>query len=269
MTKSLIGNEDSAKIEKLLASIQPEPGQNYYDRMSKMPWNQKRPTPFYSNRKKIGWSALAVIFILAVLFMSLTPAGHAIAGKVVELFARAETDAIPQPEPQLTSPVATPTAEPITGLALVEAASIPTPTPLANVPIPMGFLPEGSRKMTLDEAENASGINFTKPYLIPAIICVTDIVYLEEKAMVCLYYVLPRRDRANSSQFARGKISRRFRLAQVQTSIISRLTHIMRNLCRGAGTHQRDRQPVSGGIIQKHTQYAGTPKIGRLRYFSC
>lgn len=198
MTKLLNENKDPARIEKILSSIQPEPGKHYYDRMSSMPWNTKKPSPFTSYGKQLGWNALLVVLILAALFVFLTPAGHAIAYEVVQFFARAESNIVPDPGQKIPSPVATRTPEPMTGLALVSAETMPTPTAFGNALRPMSVLPEGSIRMTLDEVENASGMNLYEPYMLPRDYRLTDVVYSESKGMVCLFYRSPQ---AGSNEF--------------------------------------------------------------------
>src|SRR5574340_1042515 len=90
MTKPLINNESSERIEELLASIRPEPGEHYYKRMAKMPWNAKEPSINLLNSKQVGWGAITIVIVLAVIYLLVTPAGHALANEFIQFFTRAE-----------------------------------------------------------------------------------------------------------------------------------------------------------------------------------
>lgn len=162
-----INPEDTTNhpIEALLRSIQPEPGQRYYQKMADAPWveTQAVKQPFWG--KKYRFAALAAGFLVLAVALVATPAGNVVANEILQFFTRAQGNALPVPTNQYESPIPSPTMAPTRNLALLPAEQVvrnaPTPKPTATA------YPGMSAELSLMEAEAIAGFDLYEPLQLP------------------------------------------------------------------------------------------------------
>lgn len=111
-------------IERLLGSIQPEPGEGFERRMANAPWRGEAQAA--KPGLKLGLRlalAGALLTLTAAALLVFTPQGRALAQQVLGYFTPAQAQSFP------VTPYA-PTSEAAYRLELVAALPAPTPTPL-------------------------------------------------------------------------------------------------------------------------------------------
>ncbi len=139
MNQRLNEKQALSRIEGLLRSIQPLPGEDFNRRMQSAPWN------ISDNREKSTFRLapsyrLAGILAAAVILVGLafTPAGQVLAQEIIHFFNQIIGNTFPLPKDQIMAPVPTETPQPTYYPALLpsdqiqKTGSAPEATPLLD-----------------------------------------------------------------------------------------------------------------------------------------
>jgi hypothetical protein len=139
-------NRDTSRIEALLRSIRPIPGEEFNRRMASAPWNtadERKVRPFSLGRNYRLASIIACVIVLVGLIF--TPAGRALAQEIIHFFNQIVGTSFPLPEDQIVQPVPTGTPQPTYYPALLpsdrltktksepEPEATLSPTPVLNL----------------------------------------------------------------------------------------------------------------------------------------
>lgn len=183
MNTSKIDDDRTVKMEELLRTIRPEPGEAYLQRMMQAPWKSIEFSGFKARGKKYRLVFGAVIVTLIAIFMLATPAGSVFADQILRFFTRAPKNALPAPTELISTLAQTRTPEPPLGLALVPADQVVKPLP-SIAPTVMG-VPQQS---ALTEAELAAGFNLYEPLRLPRDYNLIRVSYDETRQGVYMEY---------------------------------------------------------------------------------
>ena len=187
MNTSRIDDDSTVKMEELLRTIRPEPGEAYHQRMMQAPWKGIGFSKFKTRGRKYGFAFGAVIVSLIAIFMVATPAGNVFADQILRFFIRAQKNALPAPTELISTFAPTRTPEPPLGLALVPADQVVKPLP-SITPTVTG-VPQQS---ALTEAELAAGFNLYEPLRLPRDYNLIRVSYDETRQGVYMEYKSPR-----------------------------------------------------------------------------
>ncbi len=202
---SKINPEDTSNrpIEDLLRSIQPEPGQRYYQKMANAPWveTQAGRQPAWS--KKYRFAALAAgVLVLAVALLA-TPAGNVVANELLQFFTRAQGNVLPVPTVQYNPPIPSPSPAPTHSLEILPAGQVaittqtpkPTPTEYPGMPA----------ELSLAEAEALAGFDLYEPLRLPRDYRLARITYNTYHQAIEMEYTSPRAATGESFYIIQGK----------------------------------------------------------------
>lgn len=180
---------DFEKIEGLLRSTHFEPGKNFHQRMSEMPWNKRTR---FSLRTKTYLAPVIVTLVLVMIagLFLVTPTGNAIARQVMQFFARSEGNILPVPTEYITELLPTHTPAPPYGLALVPVGMDDFINQLPTPPAPQGI--------SLDEAESLAGFDLFEPSRLPRDYALSKVEFNNENQTVRLEFNSPQ---AGSGEF--------------------------------------------------------------------
>ena len=181
---------NSEKIEKMLESVQPEPGNRFHQRMTKVPWKLADHPVMKQKQQRYG-IAISIVAILVIISVFLTtPAGNVLAQEILSFFARSEGNVKPVPTEYMTEPLPTHTPEPPYGLALVpvEVDDFVSQPPILPAP----------RGIHLDEAESLVGFDLFEPSKLPRDYALTKVEFDNKNKTVRMEFKSPQ---AGSGEF--------------------------------------------------------------------
>ena len=147
MNQPINDKQALSRIEALLRSIQPLPGEGFNRRMQSAPWNVSDAVgkrAFHLVRSY----RLAGLIVIAVLLVGLafTPAGQVLAQEIIQFFNQIIGNTFPLPKDQIMAPVPTSTPQPTYYPALLpadqitETESAPEVTPLPDSQLNLDLL---------------------------------------------------------------------------------------------------------------------------------
>jgi len=179
------------RVEALLHSIRPEPGEAYHRRMAAALWvaPARQRAGAWMLKQRLALAAGCVL-LLAIIVLLATPAGGVLAQSVLQFFTRVQGNIIPVPTEQMAAPASTRTPAPTHALGLLPADEIVTPTPALAPTWPAQE--GGLQEMTLMAAEAAVGFDLYEPLDLPSDYRLTRIQYDPEQQAVHMMYASPK-----------------------------------------------------------------------------
>ena len=197
------------EIEQLLHSVQPHPGERFYQRMAKAPWVEAKLHPEGDvNMKRTLYAttcALAITLLVVAIVLAVTPAGRAFAEGLFHFFARSQSNTLPLPPEQIMAPLPTSTPQPTRALALLPAGQVIalTPTPTATPEPPV--VSDEMQNLTIVEARSYADFDLYEPASLPRDYRLTRIAYDPEQQAVQLFYASPQAGAGEFFQITEGK----------------------------------------------------------------
>jgi len=202
---SEINPEDTTNrpIEDLLRSIQPKPGERYYQQIANAPWAPTRTHRQPGWSKKYRFAALAAGFLVLVLALLTTPAGSVVANEILRFFTRAQGNGLPVPTDQYVAPIPSPSPAPTRDLAVLPAEQVarttPTPKPTATA------YPGMPTELSLAEAEALAGFDLYEPLRLPRDYRLRRIFYNSYVQAIQMDYASPRAGSGEYFSIIQGK----------------------------------------------------------------
>jgi hypothetical protein len=194
---------DLSQLEEILHSIQPAPGERFYQRMENAPWRTGRALTEGANRMKRRpiISAIVVLVLALAAVLAISPAGKALANEILQFFTRSQSNTVMLPPDQVMPVVPTPTPEPPYDLSLLPAVQVNAQT--ATPPLAPTLLPPATGQpiqalADIRMAKSLVDFDLYEPASLPRDYRLTGIQFDSVQQAVILKYASPR---AGSGEF--------------------------------------------------------------------
>ncbi|HWQ84631.1 MAG TPA: hypothetical protein VN363_08700 [Anaerolineales bacterium] len=203
MSRTTDDKSQADRIEELLESIRPEPGESYRKRMAQAPWVRIPAHKQAARARTFRFTAITASILLLGTILLATPVGNVVANGILQLFTRAQSNTLPVPDDQYVPPIPSATPASPHDLALLPAEQVATTTP---TPEPTAAeYPGMPRELSLIEAEAIAGFDLYEPLRLPRDYRLTRITYNTYHQAIEMEYTSPRAATGESFYIIQGK----------------------------------------------------------------